>query len=287
MAQIMDGVEVAKSIYEGIEKSLVSARKSGYIGVPKLVIVMVGHNPSSSIYVQQKIKACKELGFECELHLQEEADVESTAELVKIVEKLNSQKDVNGIIVQLPLPAYIDKNLVIAAIDPKKDVDGLTPGNIGKTFLGVEFEYLTPCTATGVVRMMEYYGIELAGKKVVVIGAGIVAGKPIALMLANRRATVTICNSKTSDLKNYTADADIVVVAVGVAGLLKASMVKKGAVIVDVGITKDGLGKLHGDVDFANVSKKVAYISPVPGGVGKLTVACLMENLVKAAISHL
>lgn len=286
MVKIMDGTEVAKKIYAGMKNSLANAKKAGYKGCPKLVILMVGNNPSSAIYVQQKIKTCKELGFDCELKRFEEKEVISSAALIKKVLKLNDDITVNGIIVQMPLPSYLDKNEVIAAIDPRKDVDGLTPANIGRTFLGVEFEYLTPSTATGVVRMLEYYGINVIGKKVAVVGSGIVAGKPIALMLSNRRATVTVCNSKTPRLRDYTANADIVVVAVGIAGLLKASMVKKGAVIIDVGISKDGLGKLHGDVDFKAVSKVAKFISPVPGGVGKLTVACLMDNLVKAAIDQ-
>ena len=286
MAKIMDGVEVAKKIYGGIEISLNEARKSGYEGKPKLVILMVWNNPSSEIYVQQKIKACKELGFDCEVQHFQENEMKSTADLITKVMELNEDIMVNGIIVQMPLPSFIDKNMVIATVNPRKDVDGLSPVNIGKTFLGVEFEYLTPCTATGVVRMLEFYGVDLIGKKVVVVGSGIVAGRPIAMMLSNRRATVTVCNSKTTNLADYTFDADIVVVAVGVAGLLKASMVKKGVVIVDVGISKDGTGKLHGDVDFEGVSEVAKLISPVPGGVGKLTVACLMENLVKAAIDQ-
>lgn len=286
MVKIMDGAIVAKKIYAGMDKALDKAKKAGYRGKPKLVILMLGDNPSSSIYVQQKIKAGKELGFDCELQHLQEKEVSSTEVLIKKVLKLNVDISVNGIIVQMPLPTYIDKTLVIAAIDPRKDVDGLTPANIGRTFLGKEFEYLTPCTATGVVKMLEYYGVETIGKKVVVVGSGIVAGKPIALMLSNRRATVTLCNSKTPELKDYTLRADIVVVAVGIAGLLKDTMVKKGVVVVDVGISKDGLGKLKGDVDFEAVSKLAKLISPVPGGVGKLTVACLMENLVIAALDQ-
>jgi len=282
----MDGSEVAKKIYAEMKASLARAQKAGYKGKPKLVIVMVGNNPSSAIYVQQKIKACKELGFDCVVEHLQEKETKSTEVVLEKIVKLNEDKSVNGIIVQMPLPSYLDKNILIAAIDPAKDVDGLTPSNVGRTFLGTEFEYLTPCTATGVVRMLEFYGVKIVGKKVAVIGSGIVAGKPIALMLSNRKATVTVCNSKTPRLSEYTTKADIVIAAVGVAKLLKASMVKKGAVIVDVGISKDGLGKLQGDVDFLGVSKKAKLISPVPGGVGKLTVACLMENLVKAALGQ-
>lgn len=286
MVKIMDGAIVAENIYGQIGKDLAKARTSGYKTKPKLVIVMVGNNPASAIYVKQKLKACETLGFECVIKHFEESEVASTEILLKQVKRFNADKKVNGILVQMPLPAFIDKNKVVAAIDPEKDVDGLNPFNMGRTFLGVEFEYLTPCTATGVVRMLEYYKVPLTGQRVAMVGAGIIAGRPTACMLSNRGATVTICNSKTINLGKITFDADIVIVAVGKAKMIKAKMVRKGAVVVDIGISKDAKGKLHGDVDFKAVSEKAKLISPVPGGVGKLTVACLMENLVKAAIKQ-
>jgi methylenetetrahydrofolate dehydrogenase (NADP+)/methenyltetrahydrofolate cyclohydrolase len=186
----------------------------------------------------------------------------------------------------MPLPQHLDKTAIIRAIDPAKDVDGLTPVSYGETTLGVEFERFAPCTAKGVLKMLEYYGVPLAGSRVTVVGSGIIAGKPIALMLSNRKATVTICNSKTKDLAALTRQAEILVVAVGSARMIGAEMVSAGAVVVDVGISRDGLEKISGDVDFEQVSKKVRLISPVPGGVGRLTVACLMENLLLAAIWH-
>lgn len=282
----MDGKVVAESIYAGIEADFKVARDSGKLArKPKLVIVMIGNNESSAIYVRMKIKACERLGFDYFLDHYPEADYYDTQKVIEIVRKHNLDQSVDGIIVQMPLPAQIEKVTVIRAIDPAKDVDGLHPLNYGETSLGVDFEYYVPPTARGVVRMLEFYKVPIAGQRVVVIGSGIIAGKPIAMTLSNRKATVTICNSKTRDLGEISRIADILVVAVGSARLIKADMVKPGSVVVDVGISKDGLEKTSGDVDFDAVKDKVRLISPVPGGVGRLTVACLMENLLKAAIS--
>jgi methylenetetrahydrofolate dehydrogenase (NADP+)/methenyltetrahydrofolate cyclohydrolase len=274
---IMRGEEVAEAIYEKISKGKANSQKK-----IKLVILLVGNNPASLIYIKQKIKACEKLGFECQLeHLKNPEEV-STKSLIKKIEEFNNDEEVTGIIVQMPLPEHINKTEILAAIDRKKDVDGLNPFNMGQTFLGVEFEDLTPCTATGVIRMMEYYQVELVGKKVVVIGSGNIAGKPTAMMMSNRKATVTVCNSKTVNLKEITLGADVIVVAVGQKCLLMSDMVKKGAVVVDIGINRNEDGSLCGDSEYEKLLDKVKAITPVPGGVGKMTVACLMENLAKA-----
>jgi methylenetetrahydrofolate dehydrogenase (NADP+)/methenyltetrahydrofolate cyclohydrolase len=245
---------------------------------------MIGNNESSAIYVRMKMKACERLEFDYFLDHRPDAETFTTEQVIEIVRQHNNDRSVDGIIVQMPLPPQIVKSEVIRAISPAKDVDGLHPLSYGETSLGVDFEYYVPPTARGVVRMLEFYKVPIAGQRVVVIGSGIIAGKPIAMTLSNRKATVTICNSQTRDLAEISRTADILVVAVGSARMIKADMVKEGAVVVDVGISKDGLEKTSGDVDFEAVKDKVRLISPVPGGVGKLTVACLMENLLKAAV---
>ena len=282
----MDGKVVAADIYEKIKKDYQAARDSGKLKKePKLVIILIGSNEASLIYIRQKIKACEELGFECVLDHHPQAEGYDWKKIGEIIRKHNLDPSVNGIIVQMPLPDGIDRSGVLITIDPKKDVDGLHPLSYGETALGADFEYYPPCTANGVVKMLEFYKVPIAGQRVVVVGSGIVAGKAIALMLMNRKATVTVCNSKTKDLAEITRQADILVVAVGKSKMITADMVKDGAAVVDVGISRDGSEKISGDVDFDPVKAKVGYISPVPGGVGRLTVACLMENLLKASIS--
>jgi len=286
MEQLMDGKVVAEHIYAQIRADFREAQQSGRLTrKPKLVIVRIGRNEASAIYVKMKVKACDLLGFDCLVDYHEEADLLDTGKVIEIVRKHNLDSSVDGIIVQMPLPQQIDKAAVIRSIAPAKDVDGLHPLSYGETALGTEFEYYSPCTAIGVVKMLEYYQVPIAGQRVVVIGSGIIAGKPIAIMLANRKATVTICNSKTRNLADLSREADILVVAVGSARMITADMVKNNAVVVDVGISKDGLEKISGDVDFEAVKDKVRLISPVPGGVGKLTVACLMMNLLKATLT--
>lgn len=281
----MDGKVVAEHVYSQIKEKYAGAIADGTLTrKPKLVIVLIGNNEASLIYIKQKIKACEMLGFDYFVDHHLEADAYDEIKVIEIIRKHNLDRSVDGIIVQMPLPAHIDKPAVIRSISPAKDVDGLTPVSYGETALGVEFEYYAPCTAKGVVKMLEYYQVPIIGQRVTVVGSGIIAGKPIAMMLSNRKATVSICNSKTQDLSAYTSQADILVVAVGSAKMITADMVKENAVVVDVGISKDGLEKLSGDVDFEAVSPKVRFISPVPGGVGRLTVACLMENLLQAAI---
>jgi methylenetetrahydrofolate dehydrogenase (NADP+)/methenyltetrahydrofolate cyclohydrolase len=285
-SKLMDGKVVATSIYKQIKQNYQQALASGKLKrPPKLVIILIGNNEASLIYVRQKIKACEELGFECFLDHRKEAEKYDAKKVGEIINEHNNDAGVDGIIVQMPLPNEIDPADVLISVTPKKDVDGLTPLSYGQTALGANFEYYPPCTANGVVKMLEYYKVPVSGQKVVVVGAGIVAGKAVALMLMNRKATVTVCNSKTPNLADITKSADILVVAVGKAKMIKAEMVKAGAVVVDIGISRDGLEKISGDVDFDAVEPIAKLISPVPGGVGKLTVACLMENLLKAAIT--
>ena len=284
-AVVMDGEVVASKIYDTIRGDYGNARKAERLNrSPKLVILLIGENPASLIYVNRKIKACQELGFECQLDQRIDAENYDVEKIVEIVGKYNSDQKVDGIIVQMPLPNGIEPNKVLEAIEPRKDVDGLSPVSYGRTALGLGFEYFQPCTANGVVKMLEYYKLPIAGQRVVVVGAGIVAGKAIALMLMNRKATVTVCNSKTADLGEITKLADILVVATGKTKMITAEMVKPGAVVIDVGISRNKDGEISGDVDFLAVKEKVSFISPVPGGIGKLTVACLMENLLKAAL---
>lgn len=285
-AVIMDGKVVAADIYEKIKHDFELAKSLGRLKkAPKLVIVLIGSNEASLVYVKQKIKACEMLGFECVLDHHPDSEALDWKKVGEIILKHNLDDSVDGIILQMPLPAHIKRASVIAQISPQKDVDGLHPLSYGETALGKDFEYYQPCTAHGVVKMLEYYKIPIEGQRIVIVGAGIVAGKSIGLMMMNRGATVTICNSKTRNLEQITKEADILIVAVGSQKMIKASMVKEGAVVVDVGISRNELGKLSGDVDFEEVKKKASYISPVPGGVGKLTVALLMWNLLKAAIS--
>lgn len=278
--ETLDGKRVAQDMYKKLQSDVAGLKNKGVI--PKLVIILVGENPASLSYIKSKRKASDEIGVESELIKMVPSET-TTKSLIAKINELNADASVNGILVQLPLPENIYEPEIIKAIDPKKDVDGFTAYNIGKMFLSTEFEDLAPCTPLGIIRMLEHYNIEIEGKEAVVVGRSNIVGKPAALMLINRGATVTVCHSKTRDLAAHTKRADILVVAVGKAGLITADMVKEGAVVIDVGMNRTPEGKLVGDVDFENVSKKVSFISPVPGGSGLMTVACLMENVVKAA----
>lgn len=246
---------------------------------PKLAFILVGEHPASLSYVKQKQKACEQTGILYEhVQLHESA---STETLIDVIHQLDERADVHGILVQLPLPASINTPLVLRAISPKKDVDGFHAYNMGKMVLSKDFESLVPCTPKGVIHLLEHYNIPIEGQEVVVVGHSNIVGKPMSMMLLNRNATVTTCHKFTRDLAFHTARADILVVAVGKAGLITAPMVKEGAVVIDVGINRVD-GKLVGDVDFDQVQSKCAYITPVPGGVGPMTVACLMENTIEA-----
>ena len=245
-------------------------------------MILVGEDPASLSYVKQKRKVSQLLGIETDFCHYSPTEV-GTEILIAKIKKLSLDSKIHGILVQLPLPKNVCTPLIIKNIDPKKDVDGFTAYNLGKMFLSPEFESFVPCTPLGVIRLLEYYKIDIVGKEVVMVGASNIVGKPLAIMLLNRRATVTICHKDTKRLSDHTKRADILLVAVGKSCLIGKDMVKKGAVVIDIGINRNEKGKIVGDVDFAKVAPITSYITPVPGGCGPMTVACLMENVVKAA----
>lgn len=284
--ELMDGRKVSKEILLKL-KDDVARLHFDHIH-PKLAVILVGKDPASLAYVRQKQKACDTTGIEWEQFDYEESV--TTEELIDKINELNADDKIHGILVQLPLPNQVYSPDVIRAVDPKKDVDGFTAYNLGKMFISTDFEDLAPCTPLGVIRMLEHYEIDVKGKEVVVVGHSNIVGKPLATMLLNRDATVTVCHVHTKDLAFHTKRADILCVAVGKPDLITEDMVKDGVVVVDIGVNRldDGRGgrsdsRLVGDVDFENVSKKTAFITPVPGGAGPMTVACLMENTVIAA----
>ncbi len=245
----------------------------------KLAVVIVGEDPASQVYVRNKEKACAEIGVESVKYA---LPAETTqAELLELVAKLNADADTNGILVQLPLPKHIDEKTVLYAIDPKKDVDAFHPVNVGKIMIG-DFDFV-PCTPAGVMELIKESGIEICGKECVVIGRSNIVGKPQAMLLLHQNGTVTICHSRTKNLPEVTKKADILVAAVGIPKFVTADMVKPGAVVIDVGMDRDENGKLCGDVDFEAVKEVAGAITPVPGGVGPMTIAMLMQNTVKAA----
>lgn len=275
----MDGRKVSKEILLNLAQEVEKMHLEHVH--PKLAVILVGKDPASLSYISQKQKACDLTGIEWE---QFDYDTDITTEvLIKKIEELNEDETIHGILVQLPLPKQIYTPNVIRAINPKKDVDGFTAYNTGKMFISTEFENLAPCTPLGVIRLLEYYKIPIEGQEVVVVGHSNLVGKPLAIMLLNRNATVTVCHIHTKDLASHTKRADILCVAVGKPNLITADMVKDGAVVIDIGINKLKNGKLCGDIDFENISKKAGFVTPVPGGIGPMTVACLMENTVKAA----
>ncbi len=252
--------------------------KSKYHITPGLAVVVVGDDPASRVYVNNKKKACEAVGFVSEEYaLPAETSQE---ELLALVETLNNKPDINGILVQLPLPKHLDDKAVIAAINPQKDVDAFHAVNVGKIMLG-EYDFL-PCTPAGVMEMLHSYQIPVEGKECVVIGRSNIVGKPMGMLLLHENGTVTICHSRTKNLAEVCRRADILVAAVGIPKFVKADMVKEGAVVIDVGMDRDENGKLCGDVDFENVKEKCSFITPVPGGVGPMTIATLMKNTLKA-----
>jgi methylenetetrahydrofolate dehydrogenase (NADP+)/methenyltetrahydrofolate cyclohydrolase len=280
MAKIIDGLKIANEMYQNLAKEVRELQVRHNVN-PKLAVILVGKNPASLSYIKQKQKACVKTDIKWEQFDYEESV--TTDELIEKINELNKDELVHGILVQLPLPKHISVPLVIRAIEPKKDVDGFTAYNIGKMFLGTEFEDLAPCTPLGVIKMLEYYDIPVRGEEVVVVGHSNIVGKPLSTMLLNRNGTVTTCHIDTKDLAFHTKRADIICVGVGKIGLITADMVKDGVVVVDIGCNKGADGKLKGDVDFEGIEKKASYITPVPGGAGPMTVACLMLNTVKAA----
>ena len=276
--QIIDGKLVAQDTRAEI-KDKVAAFQVKYGITPGLAVILVGENPASQVYVRNKHRACLEVGINSiEIKLPEET---TEAELLAKIEELNARDDVHGILVQLPLPKHINEETVILAIAKEKDVDAFNPFNVGKIMAG-GYDFL-PCTPAGVMKLLDYYNIEISGKNCVVIGRSNIVGKPMAMLLLERNGTVTICHSRTADLTAHTKNADIIVVAVGKAEFLRGDQVKPGAVVVDVGINRLPDGKLVGDVDFASVSEVASYITPVPGGVGPMTITVLLENTLKAA----
>lgn len=274
MAIILDGKKLRDKIFEDLKTKLDKMEKK-----PTLAVILVGENPASQIYVRNKKKTAEKLGINS-ISIEYPSDI-TESELLQKIEELNNDENVTAILVQLPLPVHIDKNKVIDKILPQKDVDGLTPYNLGKLFSGEE-PYVYPCTPKGILLLLDEYNIELEGRHVVVVGRSNLVGKPVAQLLLKRNATVTMCHSHTKNLANITKTADIVVSAVG-KNVIGEKMLKSNCVVVDVGIFRDENGKISGDVDFENVSKVAAYISPVPGGVGPMTIASLMLNTVELA----
>jgi len=282
--KILDGKKTAGEIVRNLKLKIAGLKRKKIF--PKLVIILVGDDQASLSYIKAKVNAAKEAGIISELITYKPSEI-TTEKLINRINSLNNDKSVNGILVQVPLPEHIYAPEVFKAINPYKDVDGFTAYNLGKTFLNSEFEELAPCTPLGIIRLLEAYKIKITGREAVVVGASNLVGKPMTIMLINRRATVTDCHSKTKDLGRHTRNADILIVAVGKEKLITAGMVKKGAVIVDVGSNRNKLGKIVGDVDYAGVAKKASFMTPVPGGVGPMTVACLMENVYKATLKQI
>lgn len=274
---IINGKEISKAVKERVRTEVEKLAEEGI--TPGLAVVIVGDNPASRVYVNNKKKACEEVGFISEEYaLPQETTQE---ELLALVDKLNKKPDIDGILVQLPLPTQIDEKAIIAAIAPEKDVDAFHASNVGKIMIG-DYHFL-PCTPAGVMELLHASGVEVSGKNCVVIGRSNIVGKPMAMLLLHENGTVTICHSKTQNLKEICKNADILVAAVGRAKFITADMVKEGAVVIDVGMNRDENGKLCGDVDFAAVEPIASYITPVPGGVGPMTIAMLMQNTLTAA----
>ncbi len=276
-AQILDGKAVSQRIKDELKQEVELLKKDGI--KPALAVIIVGDDPASKIYVKNKKLACEYCGIES---LEYALPAETTQdELLDLIKKLNNDNNVSGILCQLPLPEGLDEELVINSILPNKDVDAFHPSNVGKIMIG-NFDFL-PCTPAGVMELIKESGIEVSGKKCVVVGRSNIVGKPMSMLLLHKNGTVTICHSRTKDLKKECKDADILVAAVGVPELITVDMVKEGAVVIDVGMNRLPDKRLVGDVNFAQASQKAAAITPVPGGVGPMTIAMLMKNTVKAA----
>ena len=280
MYQILDGKKVSQRVKDELKEQVVSLKQKGID--PGLAVIIVGNDSASRVYVNNKKKACEYIGIRSEEYALPEETTQD--ELLKLVAELNERKDIHGILCQLPLPKHINEETILYAIDPKKDVDAFHPVNVGKIMIG-DFDFL-PCTPAGVMDLIEESGIDLTGKECVVIGRSNIVGKPQAMLLLHKNATVTICHSRTKDLKEVCKRADVLVVAVGRAKMVDASYIKEGAVVIDVGMDRDENGKLCGDVDFDSACTVAGAITPVPGGVGPMTIATLMRNAVTAAIKQ-
>ena len=278
MAVLIDGKLVSETTRENI-KNEVAKLKDEFNITPGLAVIVVGNDPASAVYVRNKHKACVAVGIES--YQIEFPETITEHELIEKIQALNNDPSVSGILVQLPLPTHISEIAVAKAISPEKDVDAFHSENVGKIMIG-KYDFL-PCTPAGIIRLLDYYNITVEGKSCVVIGRSNIVGKPMALLLLERNGTVTVCHSRTKNLAEITKDADIIVVAIGKPKFLSADMVKPGAVVIDVGINRGDDGKLVGDVDFASVSELASYITPVPGGVGPMTITMLLENTLTAA----
>ena len=276
MSILIDGNAISASVREEM-KAEVAAMETK----PGLAVIIVGNDPASKTYVKNKKKGCEQVGFYSEVHELDESTTQS--ELVALIDKLNHDDKIHGILVQLPLPRHLDDKAVIAAIDPRKDVDAFAEVNVGKIMIG-NHSFL-PCTPAGIMVLLERSGIDISGKECVVVGRSNIVGKPMAMLLLGANGTVTVCHSKTRDLAEVTRRADILVVAIGKADFITGDMVKEGAVVIDVGMNRNAEGKLTGDVDFASVEPKASYITPVPGGVGPMTITMLLRNTITAKLA--
>jgi methylenetetrahydrofolate dehydrogenase (NADP+)/methenyltetrahydrofolate cyclohydrolase len=281
MAKIIDGKKIAAEVRAEIAAECAELKANGV--TPGLAVIIVGEDPASKVYVRNKKKACEEVGFRSDVYELPEETTEE--ELLALVKKLNVDPDIHGILVQLPLPKHISDEIIIENIDPAKDVDAFHPTNVGKIMIG-KFDYL-PCTPAGVMVLLEKSGIDIAGKECVVVGRSNIVGKPQAMLLLHANGTVTVCHSRTKNLSEVTRRADILVVAIGKADFITGDMVKEGAVVIDVGMNRRADGKLTGDVDFASVEPKASFITPVPGGVGPMTITMLLRNTLTSAKNYL
>ena len=276
-AKIIDGKQVAARCREELKQQVAALPARGII--PGLAVILVGEDPASQVYVRNKHRACEELGIHSEQYtLSADTDRQT---LLDLITELNGREEIDGILVQLPLPGHLDQKEILSAIDPAKDVDSFHPQNVGRLVIGDYF--FAPCTPSGILTLIDSAGVDLTGKECVVIGRSNIVGKPMALMLLHRNATVTVCHSKTRDLPSVTRRADVLISAVGKAGFVTADMVKPGAVVIDVGMNRNQAGKLCGDVDFESVSRVAGYLTPVPGGVGPMTITMLLRSTVLSA----
>lgn len=276
MSRIIDGKRISAEVKENVKNEVARLKEKGItVG---LAVIIVGNDPASKIYVANKKKACEALGIISEEYIMPAST--KTEELIALIDTLNAEKSINGILCQLPLPSHIDEKLVINSISPEKDVDAFHPQNVGRIMTG-DYDFV-PCTPAGIMEMLKYAGIKIEGKNCVVIGRSNIVGKPMAMLLLHANGTVTVCHSRTRNIKEICKNADILVSAVGKAGFVTADMVKDGAVVIDVGMNREN-GKLCGDVDFEQVKEKASAITPVPGGVGPMTIAMLMRNTLTAA----
>ena len=276
MAVIIDGKELAKKTRANLKLECEELKQKNI--KTKLAVIMVGEDPASKVYVRNKSKACEEVGIEYEEYLLKSETTQT--ELIELIEKLNKDKKTNGILLQSPIPSNLDINEAFKTIAPEKDVDGFNPINVGKLVLNQDT--FVSCTPYGIMKMFEEYNIDITGKNVVILGRSNIVGKPLIHCCLNKNATVTSCHSRTQDIAQKTREADVLISAIGKANFVTADMIKEGAIVIDVGINRLDNGKITGDVDFENVKEKASYITPVPGGVGPMTIAMLMNNVIKA-----